>query len=126
MITVLVAEDDEGIAVATRRYLELMNFEVLHAANGESAIQTALEHKPDIILMDIQMPGLNGIEAIKRIRTIPEVSEVPVIATTGLGSPGDCSRCLDAGANLCITKPYRLRELVTHMLVLCDDSPVNH
>ncbi len=119
MITVLLAEDNDSVAASICRYLEHLDFIVLHVKDGESAIQTAIAQRPDIILMDIHMPGLGGLEAIKRIREAPEAAGIPVIATTGLADPSDSVRCLEAGANHYFSKPYRIQDLVDRILELC-------
>ncbi len=125
MITVLLAEDNDSVASSIRRYLEHTNFAVLHVRDGESAIQTSKEQLPDIIVMDIRMPGLSGLEAIKHIRATPEIANIPIIATTGLAAPSDSARCLDAGAHLYISKPYRMQRLVEHIMELCDTPSEN-
>ncbi len=119
MITVLLAEDNDSVAASICRYLEHLDFIVLHVKDGESAIQTAIAQRPDIILMDIHMPGLGGLEAIKRIREAPEAAGIPVIATTGLADPNDSVRCLEAGAIHYFSKPYRIQDLVDRILELC-------
>ncbi len=122
MITVLLAEDNDSVATSIRRCLEYSNFEVLRVKDGESAIQTTIERLPDIILMDIQMPKLNGLEAIKKIRATPETAGIPIIATSGLDASTDSGRCLAAGANHYISKPYRMNDLVKHLLDLCNGT----
>jgi CheY-like chemotaxis protein len=64
-------------------------------------------------LMDIQMPGMDGFEAIDRIRQIPEFTEIPIVALTALAMPDDCQKCLDAGANRYVSKPVKLSQLIT-------------
>jgi CheY-like chemotaxis protein len=68
---------------------------------------------PDIILMDIQMPGMDGFEATERIRQLPECTAIPIIALTALAMPADCQKCLDAGADRYVTKPVKLSQLVS-------------
>lgn len=69
-------------------------------------------HYPDIILMDIQMPGMDGFEATGRIRQLPECVAITIIALTALAMPNDCQKCLDAGADRYVTKPVKLSQLV--------------
>ena len=109
---VLLAEDNELVAKTTTLYLEASNFGVQLVTDGQAAIDAASENFPDVILMDVQMPGVDGIEAIRRLRELPGLGETPIIALTGLAMPGDSKRCLDAGANHYVSKPYCMEELV--------------
>ena len=122
--TILLAEDNENVALATTRYLEMSGFRVLEACDGEAAVQVAIEHHPDLILMDIQMPRVDGLQAITRIRNTPKLEQVPIIALTGLAMPSDASRCLECGANRYVVKPYCISELVQaiHELLPSDDK----
>jgi CheY-like chemotaxis protein len=89
------------------------------ARNGNEAIDRAREQRPDLILMDIQMPGLDGLEAIRRIRSDPPLASIPIVALTALAMPGDRERCLEAGANEYLNKPVslkRLKEIITPLL----------
>ena len=117
---ILLAEDNEDIAVATCSYLKAAGFQVLHATDGAMAIDMAVEHSPDLILMDIQMPGVDGLEAMERLRKIPENYETPIIAVTGLARQLDAKRCSDAGATECICKPYRMGDLVKSIRKILD------
>jgi len=109
---VLLAEDNQLVAKAATGFLEASNFRVQLVADGQAAIDTAREQRPDVILMDVQMPGVDGLEAIRRLREIPHLLETPIIALTGLAMPGDSKRCLAAGANLYLSKPYGMQKLV--------------
>jgi len=86
---------------------------VIVARDGHEAIRRASEEKPEVILMDIQMPGLDGLEAIRRIRTEAGLVKTPIIALTALTMPGDRERCLEAGANDYLSKPVGLRNLLS-------------
>jgi CheY-like chemotaxis protein len=77
------------------------------------AISLARSEQPDLILMDIQMPGMNGLDAIKQIRMDANLAQIPIIALTALAMPGDRDRCLEAGANEYISKPVRLKQLTS-------------
>jgi len=109
---ILIAEDNEDNRQLLVEYLEAKEFIILQALDGAQAIQLARTEHPDIILMDIQMPGIDGIEATHRIRAYPELATTPIVALTALAMPGDQERCLAAGMNLYLTKPVVLRELV--------------
>jgi CheY-like chemotaxis protein len=81
------------------------------AAHGQEAITKAMETSPVIILMDIQMPHMDGLEATRRLRATPEFATVPIIALTAFAMPGDRERCLEAGVSGYMSKPVHLRKL---------------
>jgi len=110
--TVLLAEDNLPNILTIGEYLEDHNYEVLVAHDGQEAIDIAEKDNPDIILMDIQMPVMDGLEAIRRISTNPKFASVPIIALTALAMPGDRELCLEAGANEYMSKPVSLKKLV--------------
>ncbi|MCK4514888.1 MAG: response regulator, partial [Spirochaetaceae bacterium] len=109
---VLIAEDNETNIEMFSRCLQAVGFRIVVARNGREAVERAMERKPDIILMDIQMPGIDGLEAIRRIRGEPELKEMPLVALTALAMPGDRERCLAAGADEYLSKPVSLGKLV--------------
>jgi CheY-like chemotaxis protein len=109
----LLAEDNETNLGVMSDYLSAMGYRVVAARDGHEAIRRAREEKPDVILMDIQMSGLDGLEAIRRIRTEVGLVKTPIIALTALAMPGDRERCLDAGANDYLSKPVGLRNLLS-------------
>ena len=92
--------------------MESHGYEVEVARNGLEAIAKASDYSPQVILMDIQMPVMNGLDAIQRLRADPSFQDVPIIALTALAMPGDRDRCLEAGATEYISKPVILKELV--------------
>lgn len=112
---VLLAEDNDHVATAVIPVLEVAGFQVLRAENGLIAIEIATEQLPDVILMDIQMPVMDGLEATRRIRATPKVADIPIIALSGFAMPEDSSRCIEAGANAFVSKPCRMDELVKHI-----------
>ncbi|XGW00530.1 MAG: GAF domain-containing protein [Leptolyngbya sp. BL-A-14] len=107
----LLAEDNEANISTISSYLGAKGYRLVLAKHGQAAIDLTLTHKPDLILMDIQMPGMDGLEAINQLRAMPALATVPIIALTALAMPGDRERCLGAGANDYLTKPVRLKEL---------------
>lgn len=112
--TVLIAEDTEPILMALDEYLTAKGLRVIKTRDGQEAVEQTLVLHPDVILMDIQMPGMDGLEAIRRIRANEaEQNHVPIIALTALAMPGDKEKCLSAGANRYLSKPVRLSELMT-------------
>ena len=110
--TILVVDDNEVSVRAMCDYLEARGFRTTRAYNGVEAIRRTQEVKPSLILMDIQMPGMDGLEAIQRIRADEHIQSIPVIALTALAMPGDRDRCLEAGANNYLSKPLSLKNLV--------------
>ena len=114
---VLLAEDNKSVAVATSRYLEIENFRVHRVSDGEEAIEAAVRLKPDVILMDIQMPGSDGLHAIKQLRKITALEDTPIVALTGLAMQDDEHRCISAGADKYLSKPYMMKELIAHSSV---------
>ena len=110
--TVLLAEDNEANVITLTEFLKGLDYRVIVARNGNEAVSRAIEEKPDIILMDIQMPGIDGLEATRQIRAADGVADLPIIALTALAMPGDRERCLAAGANDYLSKPVSLRKLI--------------
>jgi CheY-like chemotaxis protein len=84
----------------------------LVAHDGHEALAVAAASQPDLILMDVQMPELDGLEAMRRLRVRPEFADTPIIALTALAMTGDRERCLEAGASEYLTKPVSLKALV--------------
>lgn len=109
---ILIAEDNQVNLEVVHDYLAQKGFVILIARNGREAITQAELHQPDLILMDIQMPELDGLSAIKRLRTGGPCTATPIIALTALAMTGDRERCLAAGASAYMTKPISLKELV--------------
>lgn len=108
---ILLAEDNEENIRVVSDYLGICGYRITVARNGAEAIARAREERPDLILMDIQMPRMDGLTAIGRIRADLDVAQVPVIALTALAMPGDHERCLSEGANDYLSKPVSLRHL---------------
>ncbi|MGK7888206.1 MAG: GAF domain-containing protein [Leptolyngbyaceae cyanobacterium] len=110
---ILLAEDNDSNVETFVTYLTHYQHHVIVAQDGEEAIALAQSHRPDIILMDIHMPNVDGIEAIQQIRQIPDIQAIPIIALTALAMPGDQERCLEVGADRYLAKPVKLRQLGT-------------
>ncbi len=108
---VLLAEDSPMNRETIVTYLTAKGFCVVTAENGEEAIRQAKAVHPAIILMDIQMPGMDGLEAMSILKSRPETARTPIIALTALAMSGDRERCLAAGADDYMAKPVNLREL---------------
>jgi PAS domain S-box-containing protein len=109
--TILLAEDNMSNVLLVSEYLESLGYRILVAHDGLEAIEKAEANNPDIILMDIQMPGMTGLEAIASLRSRVEFATLPIIALTALAMPGDRERCLLAGATEYMSKPVCLKNL---------------
>jgi len=110
---ILIAEDNQTNIDTISDYLVAKGYRLLIARDGAEAIVLTKSHQPDIILMDIQMPVVDGLEAIKQIRLDPNLSDIPIIALTALAMTGDLDRCIAAGANEYLAKPVKLKQLTT-------------
>lgn len=110
---ILIVEDNELNINTISSYLTAKGYRPIVAGDGESAIELTQKFRPDLILMDIQMPGMDGFEAISCIRQQPELAKIPIIALTALAMEGDRDRCLAVGANDYLTKPVKLKQLNT-------------
>ncbi len=108
---ILLAEDNEMNIDTFASYLIGKGYRVIFAYNGQEAIEQAQKEHPDLILMDIQMPGMDGLEAIQRIRQQSTLANIPIIALTALAMPGDREKCLAAGADRYFAKPIKLQKL---------------
>lgn len=118
---ILLAEDHIPNILTIGEYLESHSYEVIVAYDGVEALKKAEEVTPDIILMDIQMPNMNGLEAIAHLRADLRFASTPIIALTALAMSGDRERCLEAGADEYMSKPVSLKglmETINHLLEL--------
>ena len=112
---ILLAEDNQANIDTISDYLIGRGYRLVLANNGQDVISIAKERKPDLILMDIQMPQIDGLEATRHIRTDSDLANIPIIALTALAMSGDREKCIEAGANEYLTKPVRLKQL-THTI----------
>ena len=122
MSTILIVEDNEKNMKLARDILQAKGYTTLEAVNGEDGVRLALEHVPDMVLMDIQLPDINGIEAFNRIRANAGTARVPVIAFTASVTPMDRSRITDAGFDAFISKPINLKEFVETVRKTIEDA----
>jgi two-component system cell cycle response regulator DivK len=109
---ILVVEDQEDNRQILRDLLRNAGYELVEAENGEEAIAAVIRRLPDLILMDIQLPIMDGYEATRRIRTNPGLKSVPIIAVTSYALAGDEEKALAAGCDGYICKPYSPRDLL--------------
>ncbi|TVQ13274.1 MAG: response regulator [Leptolyngbya sp. DLM2.Bin27] len=123
---ILLAEDNEANIEATSNYLEAKGFRLIVARNGIEALAMVRTEKPALVLMDVQMPGVNGLEAIQQIRRDSDenIQNIPIIALTALSMTGDRERCLQAGATEYMSKPVKLKTLAAKIQeLLADPDP---
>ena len=117
-LRVLLVEDSEAVIRMVTDYLRARGYEVVLARNGRMALEHAFETRPDIILMDGRMPGMNGIDAIKLLREHPITAAVPILAVTAQAMAGDREKMLKAGATDYLSKPFTLRALAAKVAQL--------
>ncbi len=112
---ILLAEDHEANIITISRYLKAKGYQMLLARNGQEAIDIAKSQSPNLILMDISMPGMDGLEAIKYLRQDSDhrLATIPIIALTALAMKTDQQKCLEAGANDYLSKPVKLSQLTS-------------
>jgi two-component system cell cycle response regulator DivK len=109
---ILVVEDQEDNRRIMRDLLRKAGFDVLEATTGEEGILLAETHCPDLILMDIQMPVLDGYEATRRIKALHELRHIPIIVVTSYALSGDDAKAQAAGADAYVSKPFSPRQLL--------------
>jgi CheY-like chemotaxis protein len=118
---ILVADDNPASLELITEVLELCGYEVITAADGVEALAAASHQIPDLVLVDIQMPRLDGFEVLRRLRAEPRFSGLQVVALTAFAMQGDRERAMDAGFDGYITKPVEiasLRQAVSELLLL--------
>ena len=115
MKRILVVEDNDNNLYLIRFILEKNGFEVIEARDGLSGVELAVKEKPDLILMDIQLPDINGLEATKKIRASEADGDVPIIALTSYAMTGDRERALAAGCTSYIEKPINPETIMSEI-----------
>ena len=111
-VRILIVEDQEDNRQILRDLLGSVGYEVVEAVNGEAALEIAAAQRPDVILMDIQMPLMDGYEATRRIKADPALNKIPIIVVTSYALSGDEEKARAAGCDGYITKPYSPRALL--------------
>ena len=110
--TVLYVEDNEANRKIVRLLLANTTYSLIEAYDGEAGVAKALEARPDLILMDVQLPKISGLEATRRLRAEAATSNTPIIAITSFALSGDDQKAKEAGATAYIAKPYSPRDLL--------------
>ena len=109
---ILVVEDQEDNRRIMRDLLSSVGYEVIEAVTGEEGVAAAETHRPDLILMDIQLPGLDGYEATRQIKANPDLEHIPIIVVTSYALSGDDVKAFEAGCNAYVSKPFSPRDLL--------------
>jgi two-component system cell cycle response regulator DivK len=112
---ILIVEDNEKNLKLTRDVLQFNGFRTLEARTAEDGLALAQDRHPDLILMDIQLPGIDGVTALKRLRVDAVTAPIPVVALTAYAMKDDRQRFLEAGFDDCVLKPISVRELPTQV-----------
>jgi CheY-like chemotaxis protein len=121
MLKILLVEDNEMNQDMLKRRLERKGYEVVIAADGKEAVRMAELQTPDLILMDIRLPVMDGWEAMRRLKILPETQSIPIIALTAHAMAGDMEKCMDAGCDDYDTKPIDLPRLLEKMQALLNN-----
>jgi len=108
---ILIVEDNPQNMRLIEMALSAESYTLLEATNGEEALEKAKKERPDLIIMDVQLPKMSGLEVTRKLRGIPEFSRTPIIALTAYAMKGDKEKALDAGCNAYLSKPVRARDL---------------
>jgi two-component system cell cycle response regulator DivK len=117
---ILVAEDNEKNMKLFRDVLDASGFRILEATTGAGAVELATEHVPALVLMDIHLPDIDGVEALARLRADDRTTSIPVLALTAQAMHGDRERFLEAGFDGYLSKPVNILELIGTVKQYCD------
>ena len=110
--SVLLVEDNAFVTKLYKSCLEQIGATILHATNGADAIRLAAEHKPNVIVMDIMLPGMSGIEITRTLKADPGTKEIPIIAVTTLAMAGDLDKIKEVGCDAYLSKPINVESFV--------------
>jgi len=117
---VLIVEDNDKNMKLLRDVLRASGFDTLEASSGEDGVELALAHAPALVLMDVQLPGIDGLEALGRLRSDERTTSVPVLALTAQAMHGDRERFLEAGFDGYLSKPVDVMELIQAVRERCE------
>ncbi|RJX35782.1 MAG: response regulator [Desulfurivibrio sp.] len=107
---ILVVDDNQDSRELVMKILGKKNYQLLEAYDGEDALNKIMTEKPDLVLMDISMPKIDGYEVTRRVKAMEEYQDIPIVALTAHAMKGDCEKALAAGCKGYITKPINIRE----------------
>lgn len=112
MKTILLVEDNAQNMKFAELVLSKGGYRVITATDGESGVRMATEERPDLVVMDVQMPGMDGLTATELLKGDPATAGIKVLAVTALAMKGDAERILAAGCDECLTKPFHYKDLL--------------
>ena len=109
--TILITEDNQRNMKLMEAVLRPHGYNILKAANGEEALEVAVREKPALILLDMELPKLSGIEVTRRLKQMPDFAHIPIVAVTAYAMKGDKEKFIEAGCDTYLAKPINTREL---------------
>ncbi len=119
---ILIVEDDPKSLILIRDLLKVYGYKTLEATDGKQGVELAKARKPDLILMDVQMPKMDGLEATRILKAYATTSDIPILALTSYAMKGDEERTLEAGCDGYITKPIDIKELLKRLPTICREN----
>ena len=122
MKTILNVEDNEFNRKIVRHLLARTSYRLIEAGDGEAGVAAARETRPDLVIMDIQLPKLSGLDATRQLRADPSTAAIPIVAITSFALAGDDEKARDAGATAYLAKPYSPRQLLELIRQLAPES----
>jgi two-component system cell cycle response regulator DivK len=120
--TILYVEDNEFNRKIVRHLLGRTSYQLIEATDGETGVTTARDARPDLVIMDIQLPKMSGLDATRQLRADPATADIPVIVITSFALAGDEDKAREAGATAYLAKPYSPRELLQTIRQLAPES----
>ena len=119
---ILVVDDDPDIVETVEFFLNESDYQVFVAKNGKEALEQTKTKRPDLVLLDVMMPEMNGLEACRKLKGNPNTNPIPIIMLTALGKKQDVVDAIDAGANAYIVKPFNLQDLFERIETILNDN----
>jgi two-component system, cell cycle response regulator DivK len=123
MSLILIVEDNERNLKLVRDVLQVKGYRTIEAMTGEDGVKLATEHKPDLVLMDIQLPGISGIDALRALRADPATAGIPIIAVTASVMQQDRKQIMEAGFDAYVGKPINLKEFLAAVQHALEEKP---
>jgi len=120
---ILIVEDNDKNMKLARDILQVKGYRTIEAESAEAGLPLASAHKPDLVLMDIHLPGMNGIDALKKLRATPDTSSIPVLAFTASVMPQDRREIMGAGFDGFVSKPINLKEFIAAIAKAVQKEP---